>query len=179
MFFLLFCLMIEGSGSVSLTNGSGSGRAKNIWILGMRIRTATLLKRLIDVFQTCELRLRRPPPLEAPPPRRAGPFPPPSPSGSAPSPTPPGQRTLTGMYQYQCLQKSVSFSVLLIQLNRNKLATRIRIRNSELRRSGSLIFYRKIENKCQKEKKIQYFIIFNIYTVFYYQAIFNLVFLLS
>ncbi len=34
MFFLLFCLMIEGSGSESLTNGSrcGSVRPKNIWI---------------------------------------------------------------------------------------------------------------------------------------------------
>jgi hypothetical protein len=37
MFFYYFCLMIEGSGSISLTNGSGSGRPKNIWIL--RIRT--------------------------------------------------------------------------------------------------------------------------------------------
>ncbi len=27
-----FCLMIEGSGSVSLTNGTGTGRPKNIWI---------------------------------------------------------------------------------------------------------------------------------------------------
>ncbi len=33
------CLMIEGSGSISLTNGSGcgSGRPKNIWILRIRI----------------------------------------------------------------------------------------------------------------------------------------------
>ncbi len=30
--------MIEGSGSVSLTNGSGSGRPKNLWILRIRIR---------------------------------------------------------------------------------------------------------------------------------------------
>jgi hypothetical protein len=32
--------MIQGSGSVSLTNGSGcgSGRPKNIWILRIRIR---------------------------------------------------------------------------------------------------------------------------------------------
>jgi hypothetical protein len=30
------CLMIEGTGS--LTNGSGSGRPKNIWILRIRIR---------------------------------------------------------------------------------------------------------------------------------------------
>jgi hypothetical protein len=34
MFFYYFCLMIEGSGSVS---GSGSGRSKNIWILRIRI----------------------------------------------------------------------------------------------------------------------------------------------
>jgi hypothetical protein len=37
-----FCVMIEGSGSRaasgSLTNGSGSGRPKNIWILRIRIR---------------------------------------------------------------------------------------------------------------------------------------------
>ena len=32
-----FGWMIEGSGSVSLTNGSGSGRRKNIWILRIRI----------------------------------------------------------------------------------------------------------------------------------------------
>ncbi len=33
-FFLLFCMMIEGSGSIPLTNGSRSGsrRPKNIWI---------------------------------------------------------------------------------------------------------------------------------------------------
>ncbi len=30
--------MIEGSGSVSLTNGSGYGRSKNIWILRIWIR---------------------------------------------------------------------------------------------------------------------------------------------
>jgi hypothetical protein len=28
-----FCLLIEGSGSIPLTNGSGSGRPKNMWIL--------------------------------------------------------------------------------------------------------------------------------------------------
>ncbi len=35
-----FCLMIEGSGSgsVALTNGSGSRRPKNIWIRRIRIR---------------------------------------------------------------------------------------------------------------------------------------------
>ncbi len=38
VFFDYFCLMIEGSGSVSLTNGSGSGRPKDIWILWIRIR---------------------------------------------------------------------------------------------------------------------------------------------
>jgi hypothetical protein len=41
MFFLLFWLMIKGSrsGSVSLTNGSGSGRPKNI-----RIRDTALVR---------------------------------------------------------------------------------------------------------------------------------------
>ncbi len=38
MFFLLFLLVTEGSGSVALTNGSGSGRPKNIRILRIRIR---------------------------------------------------------------------------------------------------------------------------------------------
>ncbi len=35
-----FCMMIEGSGSrsIPLTNGSGSGRPKNIWIRWIRIR---------------------------------------------------------------------------------------------------------------------------------------------
>jgi hypothetical protein len=33
-----FCLMIEGSGSVYLTNGSRSGRPKNLWLLRIRIR---------------------------------------------------------------------------------------------------------------------------------------------
>ncbi len=33
-----FCLMIEGSGSIPLTTGSGSRRPKNIWIRRIRIR---------------------------------------------------------------------------------------------------------------------------------------------
>jgi hypothetical protein len=33
-----FCLMIEGSGSVPLTGGSGSRRPKNIWIRRIQIR---------------------------------------------------------------------------------------------------------------------------------------------
>ncbi len=37
-FFLLFCMMIEGSGSIPLTSGSGSGRPKNMWIRWIRIR---------------------------------------------------------------------------------------------------------------------------------------------
>ncbi len=36
MFYNYFCLMIEVSGSVSLTNGSG--RPENLWILRIRIR---------------------------------------------------------------------------------------------------------------------------------------------
>ncbi len=40
VFFLLFCFMIEGSGSVSPTNGSGSGRPKTYGSYG----TATLVK---------------------------------------------------------------------------------------------------------------------------------------
>ncbi len=34
--FLLFCLMIEGSGFTALNNGSGSGRLKNKWIWWIR-----------------------------------------------------------------------------------------------------------------------------------------------
>ncbi len=39
-FFYYFCMMIEGSGSgsIPLTNGSGSGRPKNKWIRWIRIR---------------------------------------------------------------------------------------------------------------------------------------------
>jgi hypothetical protein len=33
-----FCLMIESSGSIPLTSGSGSGRPKNMWIQWIRIR---------------------------------------------------------------------------------------------------------------------------------------------
>jgi len=33
-----FCMMIEGSGSIPLTSGSGSGRPKNTWIRWIRIR---------------------------------------------------------------------------------------------------------------------------------------------
>jgi hypothetical protein len=39
-----FFLMIEGSGSVSLTNESESGRPKNIWILRIRIRNTAIEK---------------------------------------------------------------------------------------------------------------------------------------
>jgi hypothetical protein len=38
MFSYFLCLMIEGSGSVSLTYGFGYVRPKNIWILMIRIR---------------------------------------------------------------------------------------------------------------------------------------------
>jgi hypothetical protein len=31
-----FCMMIEGSGSIPLTSGSGSGRPKNMWIRWIR-----------------------------------------------------------------------------------------------------------------------------------------------
>ncbi len=36
------CLMIEGSGSIPLTNGSGSRRPKNRWIWWIRIRNTAL-----------------------------------------------------------------------------------------------------------------------------------------
>ncbi len=37
-----FCKMIEGSGSIPLTNGSGSGKPKNMWIRWIRIRNTAL-----------------------------------------------------------------------------------------------------------------------------------------
>jgi hypothetical protein len=37
MFFLLFSVEGSGSGYVSQTNGFGSGRPKNIWVLQIRI----------------------------------------------------------------------------------------------------------------------------------------------
>jgi hypothetical protein len=33
-----FCLMIEGSGSIPLNSGSGSGRPENMWVRWIRIR---------------------------------------------------------------------------------------------------------------------------------------------
>ncbi len=52
MFFLLFLMMTEGSGSVSLTNGSGcgSGRPKNMWILRNRIRKTVAVSRVGDTI---------------------------------------------------------------------------------------------------------------------------------
>ncbi len=41
--------MTEGSGSISLTNGSGSRRPKNIWILRVRIRNTA--GKVLAVFQ--------------------------------------------------------------------------------------------------------------------------------
>jgi hypothetical protein len=38
-----FCLRIEGSGSIPLTNGSGSVRAKNMWIRWIRIRNTACI----------------------------------------------------------------------------------------------------------------------------------------
>jgi hypothetical protein len=44
-----FCLMIEGSGSLSLINGSGSGRPKNIRIRGAPLsQPEFLLKEIKD-----------------------------------------------------------------------------------------------------------------------------------
>ncbi len=37
-----FCIMIEGSGSIPLTSGSGSGRPKNMWIR-IRVGSGTLV----------------------------------------------------------------------------------------------------------------------------------------
>jgi hypothetical protein len=36
-------MMIEGSGSIPLTSGSGSGRPKNMWIRWIRIRNTFLV----------------------------------------------------------------------------------------------------------------------------------------
>ncbi len=47
-FYLLFCMMIEvsGAGSIPLTNGSGSGRPKNMWI---RIRNIDVDSCVMDI----------------------------------------------------------------------------------------------------------------------------------
>ncbi len=37
MFFLTFCLLMEGSGANNYGSGSGSGRPKNVWILRLQI----------------------------------------------------------------------------------------------------------------------------------------------
>jgi hypothetical protein len=48
--FYYFCLMIEGS--VHRTNGSGSGRPKNIRIIRIRIRIPTLI---FEISETTEI----------------------------------------------------------------------------------------------------------------------------
>ncbi len=64
-----FCLMTEGSGSIPLTNGSRTGRPKNIWILRIRIpdtaenlcrKTSTNMQEMESHTQGIEL----PPPLK-------------------------------------------------------------------------------------------------------------------
>jgi hypothetical protein len=54
MFFLLFCMMIEGSGSgsIPLTRGSGSGfwRPENMWIRWIRIRNTGSFSKASRVF---------------------------------------------------------------------------------------------------------------------------------
>ncbi len=47
-----FWLMIEGSGSISLTNGSGFVRPKNIWILRIRIRNTVFLHKVTFLQRT-------------------------------------------------------------------------------------------------------------------------------
>ncbi len=47
-FFHYFCLMIEGSWSVFLTNGSGSGTSKKIWIPQIRIRLRNTARNRTD-----------------------------------------------------------------------------------------------------------------------------------
>jgi hypothetical protein len=41
-----FCMMIEGSGSIPLTSGSGSWRLKNTWIRWIRIRNTGKLENI-------------------------------------------------------------------------------------------------------------------------------------
>jgi hypothetical protein len=45
--------MIEGSGSIPLTNGSGSGKLKNMWIRWIRIRNTDLQILLHAVPHSC------------------------------------------------------------------------------------------------------------------------------
>ncbi len=44
-----FCLMIEGPGSIPPTNGSGSGRPKNIWIPWIRIRKTATNQKVLKI----------------------------------------------------------------------------------------------------------------------------------
>ncbi len=72
VFLNYFCLIIEGSGSVPLTNGSGSRRPKNIRIRRIRIRNRTdssfLLREESKTSPGRRLRLPPPPPGSPDPP---------------------------------------------------------------------------------------------------------------
>jgi hypothetical protein len=63
VFSYYFCLMIEGSKSwfvsVSLTNGFGSGRPKNIWILRIRIRNTACVMRVWCLGSECNSTVER------------------------------------------------------------------------------------------------------------------------
>ncbi len=56
-FFLLFCLMVEGSGSIPRNNGSGSGsrRPKNIRLLRIRIRNTAPHLYKLNFWMPCIL----------------------------------------------------------------------------------------------------------------------------
>ncbi len=49
-----FCMMIEGSGSIPLTSGSGSGRPKNMWIRWIRIRNTASCTGYTWMWESCE-----------------------------------------------------------------------------------------------------------------------------
>ncbi len=53
-----FCMMTEGSGSgsIPLTNGSGSGRPENMWIRWIRIRIRIRLRNTAVQCTTCCIR---------------------------------------------------------------------------------------------------------------------------
>ncbi len=54
-----FCMMIEesGSGSIPLTNGSGSGRPKNMWIRWIQIRNTAFTEQFWLPWIRCPLKL--------------------------------------------------------------------------------------------------------------------------
>ncbi len=154
--------MIEGSGSVFLTNGSGSRRPKNIWILQIQIHNTGMQNRWTPLYEKtiCVLKFDSwsvLPPVDAVP-WAAEKEPDQSSVSCPPVPRVPLGRRWHLKRNWTCRCKAV-------------LWIRNRIHNSELRlRIQFRIWFRILTvvflTDTKFLKKVQYFIIFN-YDIFF------------